>query len=67
MLKQGGKWQSSGATHDDLKQQFMEFFDHDVYDIVDEHFQGSEDNAREMLSNAFQVGSLVILCIQSIV
>lgn len=59
MLKQGGKWQASGATHDDLTQEFMEFFDHDAFDIVDEHCQGSENYAREILSNAFQVGSLL--------
>ena len=69
MLKQTGRWQSCGATPEDLSRKFQEFFDHEVYDMTEtlqESAQVNENAAREMLSTAVQVsvsiGHCSILC-----
>ena len=61
MLKQTGRWQSCGATPEDLSRKFQEFFDHEVYDMT-ETLQVNENAAREMLSTAVQVSVSVGHC-----
>lgn len=62
MLKQTGRWQSFGATPEDLSKQFLEFFDHEVYNMTEtlqESSQVDENVAREMLSTAVQVSCVI--------